>query len=90
MAAIDLTSGTGSTTLITGVPGEIWHAVGTLIPSDTGEVALLSGSTEVFHIQVGVAGGQYAFDVRAVASGDALTISRTGTMALGGDWTRVR
>lgn len=90
MPAIDLASGTGSTTLITGVAGEIWHATGTLIPDATGEVALLSGSTEVFHIQVGVAGAQYAFDVRAVAAGDALSISRTGTMALGGDWTRRR
>lgn len=90
MAAIDLASGTGSTTLITGTPGEVWRARGTLIPSDLGEVALLSGSTEVFHIQVGVAGGQYTFDVGAVAAGDSLTISRTGTMALGGDWTRVR
>lgn len=90
MPAIDLASSTGSTTLITGATGEIWRARGTLIPDATGEVALLSGSTEVFHIQVGVAGAQYAFDVAAVAAGDALSISRTGTMALGGDWTRVR
>lgn len=90
MPAIDLASGTGSTTLITGVTGEIWRATGTLIPDATGEFALVSGSTEVFHVQVGVAGGQYTFDVSANAAGDALSISRTGTMAMGGDWTRKR
>jgi hypothetical protein len=90
MPAIDLASGTGSTTLITGVAGEIWRARGTLIPTGTGEVALLSGSTEVFHVEVGVAGGQYAFDVASNAAGEALSIVRTGIMALGGDWQRVR
>ena len=57
-AGIDIASGTGSTTLITTAAGEHFkvNAI-TLIPSDTGELELLSGATVIWHVQVGVAGG---------------------------------
>ena len=85
-AGIDIASGTGSTTLITTAAGEhFWVDSITLIPSDTGEFELLSGSTVIWHVQVGVAGGQYsAQNLTSTGVGDNLTLNRVGTLAMGG------
>lgn len=88
-AGIDIASGTGSTTLITTAATEhFWCDSITLIPSDTGEWELLSGSTVIAHVQVGVAGGQYTFfNLQSVAVGDNLILSRVGTLAMGGQYS---
>jgi len=86
-AGIDIASGTGNTTLITTAAGEHFWVDGiTLIPSDTGEFELLSGSTVIWHVQVGVAGGSYTCPrtLLSVAVGDNLILNRVGTMAMGG------
>lgn len=86
-AGIDLASGTGSTTLITTAAGEhFWVDAINLIPSDTGEVELLSGANVIWHVQVGAAGGSYSppHVLHSVAVGDNLVLNRVGTMAMGG------
>ncbi len=85
-AGIDIASGTGTSILIDTAAGEhFWCDEITLIPSDVGEFELLSGSTVIWHVQVGVAGGSYtAFGLRSRAVGDNLILQRVGAMAMGG------
>lgn len=85
-AAIDLASAADSQTLVTTAATEhFWIDEITLIPSDTGEFELLSGSTVIWHVQVGVAGGEYlARNLRSLAVGDDLVLRRVGTLAMGG------
>lgn len=86
--SIDLASAAQSDTLIAATGSQRWRADVTLIPADTGEWHLLSGSTQLAHVQVGVAGGQYTFfGLRAVDAGDDLVLQRVGTLAMGGQYT---
>ena len=56
-AAIDLVAAIDSQTLVTTAAGEHFWARVHLVPAGTGEFELLSGSTIIDHVQVGVAGG---------------------------------
>lgn len=84
-SGIDLASGTGTTVLVATTASQRFKGTVTLVPDSTGEWELVSGaSTILAHVQVGVAGGQYIFDVESAAVGDDLSLVRVGTLAMGG------
>ena len=83
-AAIDLTAAIDSQTLVTTAAGEHFWARVHLVPAGTGEFELLSGSTIIDHVQVGVAGGDYYREVQSLAVGDNLVLRRIESIAMGG------
>ena len=83
-AAIDLTAAIDSTTLVTTADTEHFWARVHIVPADTGEWELLSGSTIIDHVQVGVAGGDYYREVQSRAVGDNLILRRIASIAMGG------
>lgn len=89
MPSINLASATGNTTLITTAAGEhFWCDEITIIPGAAGRFALLSGSTTLTGDVPALAGGQYTFrNLRSVAVGEDLVLSRVDAMAVTGSYT---
>lgn len=88
MPAIDLASGTDPATLITTAAGEhFWCDEITVIPDAAGAFELLSGSSTLTGEVNASAGVPYTFfDLRSVAVGDNLVLSRIDAMAVGGTY----
>lgn len=86
MPAIDLASGTGSTTLISTGAGERFYVDHiAIVPGAAGAFELLSGSTSLTGEINANAGQEYVFvDLRSAATGDDFVLSRIDAMEVGG------
>lgn len=89
MPAINITTGTGSTTIVsTSASERFWIRVITIVPDASGVFALYSGSNRLTGDIAGVAGVAYSFfDLDSVDVGDDFVITRTGAMAIGGSYS---
>lgn len=86
MPAIDLASGTGSTTLVsTSADQHFWIDHLSIVAGASGAFELLSGSTSLTGEINANAGQEYVFaDLRSVAAGDDFVLSRIDAMEVGG------
>lgn len=88
MPAIDLASGTGSTTLVTTTATQrFWLDEITIVPSAAGRFELLSGATSLTgEINANPNQPYFFANLQAEAVGDDLVLSRIDAMAIGGTY----